>query len=182
MRRLGIEFNSSADKTARDNQQNFAKISRCVDRACLLCYLIHTVFIARTKGGVALGFDIQTEAIPFPILAAPSLASPRYMPSLSFVHEKPVCPCLSIEMMPSSALSIPVLCERLCKILRQATLNQCCGCPCLARITSILPQSPFALKFARSHLSLKFCRASQSLRLVCAPPGWKRGRASVREA
>ena len=62
------------------------------------------------------------------------------------------------------------------------TLKSMLRCPCLARITNILPQSPFALKFARSHLGLKFCRASQSLRLVCAPPGWKRGRASVREA
>ena len=61
-------------------------------------------------------------------------------------------------------------------------LNQCCGCPCLARITNVLPRFAFALKFARSHLGLKFCRASQSLRLVCAPLGWKRGRASVREA
>ena len=47
---------SSLDKIVRDNRQNFAKILQRVDRACLLCRLIHAVFIARTKGGVVLGF------------------------------------------------------------------------------------------------------------------------------
>ena len=61
---------SSLDKIVRDNRQNSVKISRRVDRDCLLCYLIHAVFIARTKGGAALGFDTRTEAIPPPILAA----------------------------------------------------------------------------------------------------------------
>ena len=61
---------SSSDKTARDNRQNFAKISRLVLSSPLLCYLMHTVFIARTKGGAALGFDTRTEAIPPLILAA----------------------------------------------------------------------------------------------------------------
>ena len=73
LRRLRIEFNGSADKTARDNRLNFAKISQRVDRACLLCHLIRAVFVTRTKGGVALGFDTRTEAIPFPILAARSV-------------------------------------------------------------------------------------------------------------
>ncbi|WP_299187337.1 hypothetical protein [uncultured Campylobacter sp.] len=67
---MGIEFCSNADETACDNQQNFAKILQRVDRACLLCYLMHAVFIARTKGGVALGFDTRTKAIPLPILTA----------------------------------------------------------------------------------------------------------------
>ena len=61
---------SSLDKTARDNRQNFVEISQHADRDWLLCYLIHAVFIARTKGGAALGFDTRTEATPPPILAA----------------------------------------------------------------------------------------------------------------
>ena len=67
---------SSLDKTVRDNRHNFVKFSQHADRACLLCYLIHAVFIARTKGGAVLGFDTRTEAIPPLILATPSLALP----------------------------------------------------------------------------------------------------------
>jgi len=47
---------SSLDKIVRDNRLNFAKFSQRTDRACLLCYLITPVVIARTKGGVVLGF------------------------------------------------------------------------------------------------------------------------------
>jgi hypothetical protein len=61
---------SSLDKIVRDNRQNSVKISRCALSLPLPCYLIHAVFIARTKGGAALGFDTRTEATPPPILAA----------------------------------------------------------------------------------------------------------------
>ena len=61
---------SGLDKIARDNRQNSVKISRCALSLPLLCYLIHAVFIARTKGGAVLGFDTRTKAIPLPIVAA----------------------------------------------------------------------------------------------------------------
>jgi len=54
----------------RDNRQNFVKISWRALSLPVLCYLIHAVFIAGTKGGAVLGFDTRTEAIPLPILAA----------------------------------------------------------------------------------------------------------------
>ena len=61
---------SSLDKIARDNRQNSVKISRLADWIPTLpCYLMRAVFIARTKGGVALGFDTRTEAILLPIVA-----------------------------------------------------------------------------------------------------------------
>lgn len=60
---------SSSDKTARDNRHNFVKISRLALSSPLPCYLMHAVFIARTKGDAVLGFDTRTEATLFPILA-----------------------------------------------------------------------------------------------------------------
>ena len=75
MRRLGIEFNGSLDKTVRDNRQNSVKISWRALSLPVLCYLMHTVFIARTKGGIVLGFGTRTEAIPLPILAARSVCA-----------------------------------------------------------------------------------------------------------
>ena len=41
---------SSLDKIVRDNRQNFVKISRRALSSPLPFYLIHAVFIARTKG------------------------------------------------------------------------------------------------------------------------------------
>lgn len=67
----GDKICSGLDKIARDNRQNFAKISRLADWIPTLpCYLIRAVFIAGTKGGAALGFDTRTKVILSPILAA----------------------------------------------------------------------------------------------------------------
>ena len=101
----------------------------------------------------------------------------RYMPNLSFVHAKPVCPCLSIKM-PPSPLHISVLCGCFCKILRQATLKSMlwlsvfnpdheylaaiCLCPKICTISSklkILPcESKPTFSMRPSKLEARSCK------------------------
>ncbi len=94
---------SSLDKTARDNRQNFTKFHR-VPIGLALALLLHTRRIHRPcKRRHLFGFWYQREHIScFSFLPLRALLR-RYMPSLSFIHAKPVCPCLSIKMPPSFA-------------------------------------------------------------------------------
>ena len=64
------KIGSSLDKIVCDNRQNFVKISRCANQVRPCPAISYTPYIISAKGGVALGFDTRTEAIPPPILVA----------------------------------------------------------------------------------------------------------------